>query len=371
MNCKVRTNNTTIWSIWAHTIFSILSYRNSYLFFFIIIVTNISHNPIQAQQSKALVFPAEFVRELTLPGSSNHFLRPGQVFYDSHADELFVVDQGHNRIVIFDTTGAFRFEFSVGSYCGSVADIVVNSKGTIIILGSTKDGMQVLAFDYDGTFMNSIEIARESVSKTPKIISLAIDEHNRIYLLDENNFRVIRLTAEFDYESEFSVLADGTDKHNDETVFGFMTFSNGCLWLPVSSQGTVYRYSSSGEFLGTIGHNGSKTGELNFPASVAITSTRMIVVLDKRRSMALCYTEGGKFIGEFGGVGISPGWFYYPSKITIDSEDRVCISQVFNNKVQICRIPKEIHQRLISPMTIGAITEDNQRLSFEEFEEIN
>ncbi len=371
MNCTVWANIATLWSMWAHTIYTLLYFRNSYLYFFIILVLNISSNAIQAQQSNDLVFPAEFVRELTLPGSSNHFLRPGQVFYEPHADELFVVDQGHNRIVIFDTTGAFRFEFSVGSYCGAVTDIVVNSNGTIVILGSTKEGLRVLAFDYDGTFMNSIEIACEFVSQTPKITSLAIDEHDRIYLLDENNFRVIRLTAEYDFESEFPVLVDEKDKLIDETVFGLLTFSNGCLWLPISSQGRVYRYSSSGKFLGTIGYNGSKTGELNFPTSVVVTSTGMIVVLDKRRSMALCYTEGGKFIGEFGGMGISPGWFYYPSKITIDSDDRVCISQVFNNRVQICRIPREIHKRQATPLILGAITKDSQRLRFEEFKEIN
>ncbi len=86
-----------------------------------------------ADDDDAFAMPAEFVRFLTLPGEGNHFLRP-RTALDHHHDELMVVDPGHNRVVIFDPNGTYRFEIAGGERFSMPFDVAVDSEGFIHIL---------------------------------------------------------------------------------------------------------------------------------------------------------------------------------------------------------------------------------------------
>jgi DNA-binding beta-propeller fold protein YncE len=306
-----------------------------------------------AQDRARLALPADFIQQLKLPGASDELLRPQKVFFDRAASELYVVDQGHNRIVIFDFKGTYRFEFSVDVCCGSVHDLVVTSKGSIIVLGSTKDGLRLMRFDFDGTFLGEIDANIPRQGQPLKMTSLAIDGKDRIYILDESVPRIIRLSADFAYDMDFPILTDANEKTIRETVFGALSVSGSELLLPISSGGVVYRYGIDGEFHGSLGRPGSKIGELNFPVSTQATGDGMILVLDEKRFAVLCYTGEGRYLGEFGGMGISPGWFYYPSWIAVDANDRVYVSQIFLNRVQVCRIPPPIQNRLLAARKAG------------------
>lgn len=306
-----------------------------------------------SQNGGRLALPADYIGQLQLPGQTDQFLRPQKVFFDPVASELYVIDQGNNRIVIFDTQGTYRFEFSVDVCCGSVHDLVVTSQGSIIALGSTKDGLRLMHFDFDGTFLGEIDSNIPTQGQPLEMTSLAIDGKDRIYILDESVPRIIRLSADFAYDTDFPILTDANEKTIRETVFGAMSISGSELLLPISSGGVVYRYGTDGEFHGSIGRPGSKIGELNFPVSVRVTGDGMILVLDEKRFAVLCYTGEGRYLGEFGGMGISPGWFYYPSWITVDANDRIYVSQIFLNRVQVCRIPPPIQNRLLAARQAG------------------
>jgi len=134
----------------------------------------------------------------------------------------------------------------------------------------------------------------------------------------------------------------------DDLVLGMLSTIEDGFLLPLSSYGMVYRYSRDGEHVLTYGHKGTTTAELAFPVSATITGSGVVAVLDKQRFVVVCYSPEGKFAGEFGGKGRTPGWFYFPSFIDSDDADRVMISQVFLNRVQICRIPEAINTHLES-----------------------
>lgn len=297
--------------------------------------------------------PADYIGQLQLPGQTDQFLRPQKVFFDPVAAELYVIDQGNNRIVVFDTHGTYRFEFSADVCCGSVHDLVVTSQGSIIALGSTKDGLRLMRFDFDGAFLGEIGGNIPWQNQPLRMTSLAIDSEDRIYILDESIPRIIRLSADFAYDMEFPILTDTDEKTIRETVFGSLSCSGEELLLPVSSSGVVFRYGVEGKFHGSIGRPGSKIGELNFPVAARITGDGMILVLDEKRFAVLCYAHEGGYLGEFGGMGVSPGWFYYPSWIAIDANDRVYVSQIFLNRVQVCRIPPPIQNRLLAARQAG------------------
>ena len=309
---------------------------------------------LYAQTESDLSVPAEYIRDLTLPGSQNHFLRPERIFIEPRHNEIYVADPGNGRIVILDPRGVYLYEFSTSEQCGAPSDVAVDSAGYIYVLGSTTSGRKVFVYDYDGLYLRQLEISSDSSAPPLEPGSIAIDSRDRLYILDQNSLRLVCVRHDGSVEREFAVAADVDSAHRVELACGSLTIAHDLIYLPVASLGAVYRYDLDGGFQGMIGHGGTDLGELNFPVAVAVTDQDIIMVLDKHRYNVVCFSTSGKFLGEFGGKGISPGWFFHPTWLAVDSQDQVYVGQIFNNKIQVCRIPDFIRARL-SQMTDGSM----------------
>jgi len=300
-----------------------------------------------AQADPLISVPAEYVADLRLPGSIDHYLRPARILVDSKASEIYVADAGNNRITILDQNGLFKFQFYTTEHCGAPSDVAVNAEGHIFVLGSTAKGAGVFEYDYNGTFLRQLSL--DSLTDKPQIGSFSIDNQGRLYCLDEAQIRLIRFSADGAVDKVIPVANDLSEKLRHEMTFGAMTIANDIIYLPASSIGSVYCYDLDGTFIRMIGYQGTKAGELNFPVAVAVTADHLVMVLDKHRYNVLCYTTEGKFLGEFGGKGISAGWFFHPTGLAVDDKQLAYVGQIFNNKIQVCRIPAAIIERLAQP----------------------
>jgi sugar lactone lactonase YvrE len=287
--------------------------------------------------------PSNYVRELKLPGASNNFLRPARILADNELNEIYVADAGNDRIVIFDQNGLYKFEFSTAEQCGAPIDIAVDSTGHIFILGATGMGPGVFEYDYNGLFLR--QFLTDSLIAQTQISSMAFDSYDKLYLVDSKEKRILRLTHDGAIDKEFPASPDLTDNLLRDASYGIIAITDNTIYLPISSIGTVYCFDLDGNLEKTIGYLGTQVGELNFPVATAVTADKTVLVLDKHRFDVACFTNDGKFLGEFGGKGISPGWFYHPNWLAIDSNGLIYIGQIFNNKIQICRMPAPILER--------------------------
>jgi hypothetical protein len=295
-----------------------------------------------AQGSPSLAVPANVVRELTPPGTANGFLRPGGIFVDNRFGETYVSDLGHNRIVVFDTSGLYKFEFSCGGIFEIPGDLVVDSRGFIYVVGS---GKSIYLFDYDGLYLSELQLSGLPQGLTIDISHLTIDESDNLYIVDGTNAIVFTFDTQGTLLRQFPVLPEFSEKERREAMFGSPCVAAGQIYLPVSNLGTVYVYDLNGGFRQNIGDVGVDIGTLNFPVSVAITQDSIIMVLDKLRYNVVCFSFAGEFLGEFGGMGFRLGWFYHPHFFAVDNLGRSYISQIFLNLVQVCDLPKFIIEK--------------------------
>ncbi len=290
--------------------------------------------------------PAELLRVIKAPGTANEFLRPQQVFVDRQFGEVYVVDTGNNRTVVFDTSGIFKFQFSGRDQFGSPTDLVVGPSGFIYVVGSRRGmGSSIFRFDYDGAYLGPIDIRSATDQSSLNCSRLAIDKHERLYILPTSSDRIVIASPTGEYLGEFSILADLTAKEREDAVLGSPRIIDDLLYLPASMFGTVYVYDLEGEFIRTIGSRGNDVGELNFPCAVDVVDHQIVVVLDKHRYNVLCFSLEGIFLGEFGGMGYEPGWFYHPEYLAVDELGRIYISQMFLNRVQACVLPEFIRDK--------------------------
>jgi outer membrane protein assembly factor BamB len=307
-----------------------------------IIATSLFLTPFVAAQ-ELISIPSDYIRELQMPGALNHFLRPARILTDNKQNEIYVADAGNDRIVIFDQKGYFKFEFSTSEQCGAPIDVAVDSNGHVFVLGATSSGSGVFEYDYNGAFIR--QFIEDSLIAQSQISSIAIDNFNRLYLVDSRGKRIMRTGIDGNIEKEFPASPDLTGNLLRDASYGILSISKDIIYLPVSSIGTVYCFDLDGNFLKTIGYLGTQVGELNFPVAAATIDDNTILVLDKHRFDVACFTTDGEFIGEFGGKGASPGWFYHPNWLAVDNNGLIYIGQIFNNKIQVCRMPAPILER--------------------------
>lgn len=301
--------------------------------------------PAIAQDNPSLAVPATVVRELAPPGTANGFLRPEGVFVDNRFGEVYVSDLGHNRIVVFDTSGLYKFEFSCSDIFGTPSDLVVDSRGFIYIIGSSASGKDIYLFDYDGFYLRKLQLSGLPQGLILSISHLTIDETDNLYIVDGVNAIVFSFDTQGFLRRQFSVLTDVPEKQRRELMFGAPRIAAGLIYLPVSTFGTVYVYDLSGNFVRYIGGEGTDIGTLNFPVDVAVSPDSIVMVLDKHRYNVVCFSLAGEFLGEFGGMGYRRGWFYHPSSLALDNLGRCYISQVYLNLVQVCELPKFIMEK--------------------------
>ena len=289
--------------------------------------------------STRLSIPATFVRDVAAPGQGQPIRRPSALHFDSRHGELLVADAVSNRIHIFQAAGSFLYSFSLGEFMTSPRDVVTDPEGTIYVLGSVPGATRIHRFDFDGLPLNMVPWAAVAMTDPGDVRSLACDDSGRLFGLDHGGLRIISCLPDGRKERSFSLTGQLGGEKAREQVLGRLTWADGELLVPVSSQGTVLRYTPAGEFLGSIGYQGSVTGTLNFPVAAEITTAGLVLVLDKNRFNVACFTREGRFLGEFGGKGFSPGWFFQPSLLAIPAPDHVVVGQIFQNKIQICTLP--------------------------------
>jgi hypothetical protein len=300
---------------------------------------------VQAQQ--LIQVPAEFVQFLRPPGALDQILRPSALHADRRNGEILVGDPGNSRIVIFDSSGTYRFEFAGMDHFSVPLDLTVEPEGFILVLASTREGLQLQRYDFDGVYIGTLDLGNPDAART--MSSVDVDDEGRIYLLHGRASMVTVHDPEGREVDRFALEVVEDEDSPIGTAFGEIRVVGEKIYVPVSSMGTVQSFSLEGEPGRNIGTPGTIAGTLGFPVAVDVASDGTILVLDQNRFSVLCYDRWGKFLGEFGGKGYSPGWFYFPSLLAVDETDQVYVGQILDNRLQVCRIPDVIRPEFRRP----------------------
>ncbi|MBC8366026.1 NHL repeat-containing protein [bacterium] len=293
----------------------------------------------QPASPQPLTVPAEFLRDLLPAGSSSSFLRPTDIHVDANSGEIFVTEAGGNRILIFNADGMLRYQFSCGDVMTHPSCLDVDADGYIYVLGPSVEGRGIYRYDYDGLALSSLPLPSEIAGTPLDLSSIALDDSGRLFALDRGGKRVCIFDLEGSLLDTFDVAPQLDEDLRSELSFGSLHVHGDRLYLPMPGLGVVQIYDFNGNHLRSLGRKGSTMGEMSFPIAVAHAAGDMLLVLDKHRFNVLGFDGRGRFLGEFGGKGLRSGWFYHPSLLAVDEKDQVYVGQLFENKIQICRIP--------------------------------
>ena len=108
---------------------------------------------------------------------------------------------------------------------------------------------------------------------------------------------------------------------------------NGDIYVG-SNHHCIYVFDQTGQLKGTIGSRGNGDGQFRCPYGISIKGD-MLYVADSDNHRIQKLTSGGEFIHKFGQKGSSQGKFNTPEAVIVDSDNRVIVSDLWNDRIQI------------------------------------
>jgi len=272
--------------------------------------------------------------------------QPIDVFIDEKHDEVYVVDRGNRRVVVFDINGLYQYQFATPDELGRPSGLVINNRDEILLA----IGGKITCFDFRGRFLEEVKFNGLPDSEKVYATRLKIDSNNNYYILDTKQKRV--LVFDTDWNFKFAIAHESLPKvqkmikgkEQEEpkakslSISGLCVDDEGAIYLVDSMASRVFAFNSNGKYLRSIGKPGSVFDTLSFPNGVAVDIQGRLLVVDTMGHGILGYDKKGKLLFALGGLGKSEGWFYYPRYISTDRNGRIYVVEPFLGRIQVLKI---------------------------------
>lgn len=354
--------------------------------------------PFQAVPAFAVDIPIRSIAQLTVDDDGRFLSYPSAVFYDAVEEEIYLVNGGTGRVVVYGPdyfpgismgagrgveaprggvvlengqvyllqvrnvkserpritilNGAFFVEREI--YLDEIPEaaevvpreLAISRDGLIYLAGSSSRG--VLVLDTEGNFLRRLR------PRDRTVVAVEEDEFDTLTAIAETEASEAQRAAEVtmaladipeEYRPRGGRLAQGSESRDDLSPvrINHVTIdSSGRIYLLSAETSKIYVYGPDEIFLFSFGEKGGTPRRLSQPRALAIDEERgLIYVADYMRHSILAYNMRGEYRFEFGGRGVGPGWFNFPEDMTITKDGRLIISDLFNRRVQVLEVVYE------------------------------
>ena len=150
--------------------------------------------------------------------------------------------------------------------------------------------------------------------------SLLAVEYSRNRILKYNT--AYKLTAEY-----------GQDKLNGPMAITRDQQMN--IYVTTVQDHKIHKFKHNGEYVTSIGIQGTLPGQFNFPMGLCINSQEELHVCDSRNDRVQVFDLQLKFKRMFGRQGSGKSQFQFPTNIAFDSSDNIYVCDSHNHQIQV------------------------------------
>ena len=213
----------------------------------------------------------------------------GPAFLAFANKELYITDTYADKILVLDHNGKIiRSWGSAGSDFGQFnqpSGIAISRSGLVYVADSKNHRIQV--FSTQGKYIRSWGTLGQNDGEFTNPVGVAVSPDGEVYvtetaLEDSNlafieNHRVQVFTAEGVFKRKWG--GTGTGKGNNELFFPTsIKLFNDQVYISDTRNHRIQVFSTSGEWLSTIGEFGVGNGQFNLPIGIALDSVSLFVV---------------------------------------------------------------------------------------------
>ncbi|MCU7925114.1 MAG: 6-bladed beta-propeller [Candidatus Thiodiazotropha sp. (ex Dulcina madagascariensis)] len=246
--------------------------------------------------------------EANIPGVEKPY---GTALYDG---KIYVVDARGGGYAIFDLKAQdFRFvRGSGGGVMKKPINIVIDSDGSKYITDTLRQ--QVLVYDREDNYLQAFG---EEGELKPSGVAVAGDRLFVSNLLKQN----IHVLDKRSGELLFKFPPEGA---KDPEHIGHptnLTVSDGHIFVTDTTGAKVVKFTTSGEYVTTIGRMGTNIGEFARPKGLAVDRAGNLYVADAAFENVQIFTEEGKLLLFFGGPGYERENINLPTAVAVDYDN--------------------------------------------------
>jgi tripartite motif-containing protein 71 len=274
---------------------------------------------------------------------------------------IYVTDTGHNRVCVFDSSGAFLFEFGTFGVAKPLpgakntwapgrinypVGIDVDQDGSVYVADFRNDQIQV--FDPEGKPLRSFPDPQKSVGKgssgqdgTGIAVTDVAVRGGKVYATD--TFQVFVFNADGSLARQFGKpgLAPGDLDHPNGVAVG----EDGTVYVSDSNHARVTAFTSEGKLKWNLGRPPSTSADatssvFSLPRGITALDSGDLVVVDAFNFDLARVSAAGKLVGRYGERGVEPGQFNFPNDVDALG-NRLVVADKENNRVQVVEIVTE------------------------------
>lgn len=274
----------------------------------------------------------------TGPGSDNgQVLSPRGVATDS-ANNVYVADQANTRVQKFNSSGGFVLKFgSGGSGAGqfiSPFGVAVDGAGNIYVTDSTPEPRTngfVQKFDSSGTYLTGWGTSGQFLNGAGGV---AVDSANNVYVAHPSGNRIYKFTSAGTLITTLGVAGSGDGQLNGPMGLAIDAADN--LYVSEIGNNRVQVFNSAFTFVRKFGTAGTGDGQFSTPLGLAVDATGNVYVADTGNNRLQKFDASGAFVSACGGPAAGSGneELSGPAGVAADSAGNVYVADTNNDRVQ-------------------------------------
>jgi streptogramin lyase len=281
-------------------------------------------------EESTLTYATKFGEAGSEPGK---FSSPSGVAIDSSGN-LYVVDQGNNRVEKFDPEGKLLAAFGkTGTAAGELKEprgIAIDSHGNLYVAEAGNSRIQ--KFSPEGTSLQLIGKKGTGAGKLKEPSAVAIDAAGNIFVADTGNNRVQEFSPEGTSIKTVGKL--GSEPGQFKEPQGIALDASGNILVADTGNNRIQKLSPEGTPLTHFGELGSGAGQFKAPEALVLDSAGHIWVADQGNSRAQELAASGAFITQFGRKGSGTGQLNEPRALAVDAGGNVWLTDTANNRLE-------------------------------------
>lgn len=261
-------------------------------------------------------------------------LNPTGIFFDTARRELYVVDAGKKRILIYDDNGRFRSQIRLFEHFGLPRAMVVDEEGRIFL--APMYGSKIPVLDQNGKLFKTIDISEGFEGPKEKLaaLSMVLGPDKNIYLLTTLR-GVVRIDPGTLALSQINL--EMTDEEGNPRLVAVLDMTvdgDGNFLFGEMRPGSVVVFDREGRYVTRFGESGGGPKQISRPTGITVDKEARIYVLSTIRDMVLVYDKNGRYLREWGGPGTTKGLLYSATRIIYNGRDKLYTVEPGINRVQ-------------------------------------
>lgn len=245
----------------------------------------------------------------------------GRIFVtDTSRQAVFVFDQKEGRLDVWEGADAGRrFVAPTGIALGEAGEVYVADSELGFVTRLNQEGKSV-------GVIGTGELSRP--------VGLAFDAVARQLYVADTHAHDIKV---FDAEGRLlRTLGRQGDKPGEFNYPTYLALVKGELYVADTMNARVQIVDAeSGQARLIIGERGLHVGNLVRPKGVAVDDEGNVYIIESYYDHLLVFNKKGEFLMPIGGMGREAGMFYLPSGVWIDARNRVFVADMFNGRVSL------------------------------------